>query len=107
MIGRLAKVSWLIPVLAVLIPLDLVLLGWVLNSFGLNGLFVRPVFWLFFVAAPFIGLQTLIILKVQNNLSRSGLRRRHILCAALFACLDMAAPVWLLVVYLLLLKPDS
>ena len=107
MFDRLIKFSWLIPVLAALIPFSLLLLGWFLNVFGLNGLIVRPVFWLFFVAAPYIGLQTLLILKVQNNLSRSSLRQRNILWAAIFACFDMVAPVWLLVSYLVILRPHS
>ena len=107
MFDRLIKSSWLIPVLAALVPLSLLLLGWLLNAFGLNGLIVRPVFWLFFVAAPYIGLQTVTILKVQNNLRRSSLRQWNILCAAVFACLDMVAPIWLAVIYVIILKPQS
>ena len=107
MFDRLIKSSWLIPVLATLIPLSLLLLGWLLNALGLDGLTVRPVFWLFFVAAPYIGIQTLMILKVQNNLRRSSLRQRNVLYATVFACLDMVAPVWLALIYVIILRPDS
>ena len=107
MFDRLIKFSWLLPTLATLIPLGLLLLGRSLNALGLNGLAVRPIFWLFFVSAPFVGLQTIMVLKVQGNLSRGNLRQRSMLCAAVSAGAAMVGPIWLGVAYVLILKPDS
>ena len=107
MLERVTKAAWIAPVLAASVPVALLLFGWMLNLLGYNGYFVLPAFWLLFVSAPLIGLLTLMILRVQGNLNRAGMKQRRLLYAALFAAFDMAAPVWLLAAFLVLLKPES
>lgn len=101
-IERLYKVFWFVPQLAILLPLNLLFFGWMLNDLGYNGRVVLPVFWLLVLASPFIGVLTLIIMHVQNNLNRVKLKERHALYAVIFAFADMTAPIWLLISFLLI-----
>jgi ABC-type uncharacterized transport system permease subunit len=99
--------GWLIPAIAVLLPVAILLVGWVMNILGLNGQMVLPVFWVTFVIAPFIGLLTLMILFIQGNLNLNALKQRIIRRAAGFGILGVISPVILIPLMLILINPHS
>ena len=101
------EMGWLIPAFAVLLPVAILLIGWVMNILGLKGRMVLPVFWVTFVIAPFIGVLTLMVLFIQGNLNLSGLKQRIIRRAVVFGVLGAISPVILMPLMLILINPQS
>ena len=101
------KLGWLIPAFALLLPVALLSLGWVLKLLGLNRRVVLAPFWVSLALAAFVGVMTLMFLFVQGNLNRGGLKQGVNRRAAVFGGLGAASPAVLLPLLLILIDPSD
>ena len=101
------RLGWLIPALALSLPVAFLSLGWALKLLGLNGRVVVLPFWASLAVAALVGAMTLMMLFVQGNLNRGGLRQGVVRRAAVFGGLGAVSPVVLPLLLFMLADPSD